>query len=157
MESNKTLEHKYLAFLKYKGKLVEEGFLYARKSAEVLLGFDEIIRYFVQQENPEFYNVEFEIPVRIQKGTWEALIPDNIDLFLLKGILIWGVAKYCGSALGEMAKKDFKDIGFKDIIKGAFRGIIWAIKIGKHFKSMNRRKLENLKFEKNNEIIGIPD
>jgi len=157
MESNTTSDPKYLAFLKYKGKLVEEGFLDARKSAEVLLGFDEIVRYFIRQENPEFYNVEFEVPVRIQKGTWEALIPDNIELFLVKGILAWGAAKYFGSALNEMAKKDFKDIGFKNIIKDAFRGMTWVIKIGKHFKSMNRKKLENLKFKEKNEIIGIPD
>ncbi|MFX0136311.1 MAG: hypothetical protein ACFFDN_21905 [Candidatus Hodarchaeota archaeon] len=157
MESNTSSYQKYLAFLKYRGKLVEEGFLDARKSAEVLLGFDEIIKYFVQLENPEFYNIEFEVPVRIQKGTWEALIPDDIELFLVKGILAWGVAKYFGSALNEMAKNDFKDIGFKNIIKGAFRSITWVIKIGKHFKRMNKRKLENLKFEQNNEIIGIPD
>ena len=40
-------EEKYIGYLKYSGKSIEDGLLDARKSAEALLGFDEILRYFV--------------------------------------------------------------------------------------------------------------
>ena len=40
-------EEKYIGYLKYSGKSVEDGLMDARKSAEALLGFDEVLRYFI--------------------------------------------------------------------------------------------------------------
>jgi hypothetical protein len=150
-------DFKYLGYLKYHGSLVDEGLLDARKAANALNGFDETLRYFLCQENPIFNELEFEIPVKIQKGSWEALIPDNIDILLLKGAATWVASKYLGSALGEMAKKDFAGIGFKDLFKSAFKSITWIIKMATHLKSMKKSKFENVKFEDNNELIGIPN
>ena len=83
-------EEKYIGYLKYsKGKSIEDGLLDARKSAEALLGFDEILRYFVTKKNPEFKNINFEIPVRIRKGSWEALIPEIIEKWYLIPIIIY--------------------------------------------------------------------
>jgi hypothetical protein len=42
-----------------------------RKSAEALLGFDEMLRYFISKEEPQLSNVPYEIPVNIKKGSWE--------------------------------------------------------------------------------------
>ena len=39
----------YLAHIKYEGELVSEGYLDARKSAEILIGIDEILRYYIHQ------------------------------------------------------------------------------------------------------------
>jgi hypothetical protein len=150
-------ELKYIAYLKYDGKLVENGLLDTRKSAEALLGLDESIRFFLSNEYPELKTVDFEIPVRIQKGSWEALIPENIDQYLIKGIIAWSAAKYFGSALSEMAKNDFKNVSFSNLFKEIFKGISWLLKIALHRGSMRKRKIENLKFENNNELIGVPN
>lgn len=40
-------EDDFLGFIKYEGKSVQNGYLDARKSAEALIGFDEVIRYFL--------------------------------------------------------------------------------------------------------------
>ena len=40
-----------IGFAKYYGKLVEDGFMDARKSAQALLGFDEAVRFFIYQQN----------------------------------------------------------------------------------------------------------
>lgn len=61
------MENDYLAYFKLKGKSVEGGYLDARKSAEVLLGIDEALRFFLSRKVPEFAKVEFEIPVRIRR------------------------------------------------------------------------------------------
>ncbi len=150
-------EKKFLAYLKYEGKLVEDGFLDARKSAEALYGLDEVIRYFLEKDYPELKSLEYEIPVRIQKGSWEALIPSNIDEVMLKALALWMIGKYAGSALGQIAENDFKNINFKKLFKNVFKAITWLIKIGQHLKSMRKKKLTDLKFKNNNELVGIPD
>jgi hypothetical protein len=38
--------HESLAFVKYEGELVKDGYMDAKKSADALLGFDEVVRYF---------------------------------------------------------------------------------------------------------------
>lgn len=101
------------AVIKYEGKLVEDGFLDARKAGEALWGIDESLRYFIYQEEPQVQKIEFEIPVRIQKGSWEALFPSNLDEVLIKTVLAWGAGKYFGQALSEMGKNDFQNFGFK--------------------------------------------
>lgn len=150
-------EIKTIGYLKYQGKSVENGLLDIRKAANALNGFDEALRFFLCQENPIFIDLEFEIPVRLQKGSWEALIPENIDMFLIKSVAAWTAAKYFGSALGEMAKRDFNDYGFKDLFKSAMKSITWTIKLASHLKSMRINKFENVKFKENNELIGIPN
>lgn len=150
-------EEKYFAYIKYEGEDIEDGFFDARKSANALLGFDELLRYFLVKENPSLSFVEFELPVRIRKGSWEALLPSNIDVFLIKSVIALGLSKYFGSALSEMAKNDFKNIGFKDLFQKAISAIIWVAKIGQHLKSMKKKKIEKLKFKDNFELIGIPN
>lgn len=43
----------YLGYFKYTGKLVDDGYMDARKSAECLIGVDETIRYFLYQLDPK--------------------------------------------------------------------------------------------------------
>lgn len=150
-------ETEYLAYLRYDGKLVEEGYLDTRKSAEALYGLDEAIRFFLEKDYPELKSIEYEIPVRVQKGSWEALIPNNIDEFMLRALGIWITGKYVGGALGQMAKNDFENVSFKKIFKSIFKSITWLIKIAVHLKSMSKKKLTDLKFENNNELVGISD
>ncbi len=143
------------ALIKYEGLLVEDGYLDARKSGEALIGIDEALKYFIFQENPQLKKIDFELPVRIRKGSWETIFPEDINEILIKTSLTWGAAKYFGSALSEMAKNDFKDLGFKDVFKAAFKGMTWVLKIAVHLGTITKKKLENLKFSKDNSTVGI--
>ncbi|MFY7938013.1 MAG: hypothetical protein ACOVOQ_11595 [Flavobacterium sp.] len=144
-----------MAFIKYEGKLVEDGYLDARKSGEALVGIDELIRYFVCQENPRIKEFEFEIPVRVRKGSWETVFPENIDKVALGAFGLWMAGKYVGSALEEVAKNDFKDVSFKVIFKRAFSGIINVIKLSKHLGTLTKKKFDNVVFGQDNELVKI--
>lgn len=148
-------KNEIFAHIKYEGELVRDGFLDARKAGEALIGIDESLRYFIFQEDKKFRKIEFEIPVRIRKGSWETIFLENFDAILIKTALTWGASKYFGSALSEMAKNDFKDIGFKDVFKKSFIAMTWVLKIAKHLGSLTKKKFENIKFAKNNTEVLI--
>ena len=148
-------DNKIFAKIKYEGALVEDGYLDAKKSGLALLGIDDAIKYFIYQESSAFDNIEFEVPVKVQKGSWETVFPDNIDEILLKTCLFWGTAKYFGTALGEMAKSDFKDFGFKDVFKGAFKAMTWVAKIALHMGTLAKKKFDSIEFSKDNRMAGI--
>ena len=82
MKDSMDQDEKFIGYLKYSGKSVADGFLDTRKSAEALLGFDEMLRYFLLKEDPSLKDVDFEIPVKIRKGSWEMVIPEIIDKLL---------------------------------------------------------------------------
>ncbi len=146
----------YLGSFKYSGKLVEDGYLDARKSAEALLGLDEAIRYFIGFTSPDFKNIDFEIPVKIRKGSWEALIPETIGGWVQAGIGVVGTA-YFTKAAQKMAEKDFFDLGLKDVFIKSIIGIQWLIRIGKHLGGLDQKVFEKLKLRENNSEIGIPN
>lgn len=143
----------YIGYLKYSGKSVEGGFLDTKKSAEALLGFDEILRYFILEDNPELKNVDYEIPVRVKKGTWGIWIP--------AGLTIWFAGKYLGSMATKAGSDGFFETGPSKDIQKMFKGSIiaaqWAIKIGSHVGTFAKRKFENIKIDqtKNEPIIKI--
>ena len=144
----------HLGYLKYSGKLVAEGYLDARKAAQALIGFDEAIRFYIKKSCPQLRNIDFELPIRVRKGSWEALIPQTIEQWVLTGagtvLTTYGV-----TAAKEMAKNDFKDIGIRDIFKKSLITIQWFIKIGKHIGSSTQKSFDNLKWRNNNEEVGI--
>ncbi|MGN6351736.1 MAG: hypothetical protein ACTHLB_00015 [Parafilimonas sp.] len=143
-----------LAYLKYDGKLVEDGYLDAKKSADALYGFDKSLRYFIYQEDSDIQDIEFEIPVKIQKGSWEALIPENLEQWV-KAIALIGAGAYSKKALEKMAERDFEKLGFKDIFKKAFQSLVWVIKIAKHLKTMHKRDFKEVQFSQDNKIVTI--
>lgn len=147
-------EQKYLGYLKYYGNKVDDGFLDAKKAASALTGFDEILRYFIYQESSSFQDIDFEIPVKIEKGSWLAYIPDTIQEWLVAGGGIAATA-YLTTAAKKMAENDFKEIGFKTIFKKAFQSICWVIKLTSHLKTTKKEKFENLKFRNNNTEVGV--
>jgi len=149
-------EESYLGSFRFTGKLVEDGLLDARKAAEALIGLDEALRYFVGVQAPDFKTVDFEIPVRIKKGSWEALIPETVGQWMQAGLGVVATA-YFTKAAQKMAEKDFSDMGLKEVFVKSIIGIQWLIKIGKHLGNLDQRKFDGLKFRKNNEEIGIPN
>lgn len=149
-------EEKYLAHFKFEGELVKDGYLDARKSAEALIGIDEIFRYFLYKKSPELNSLEFDLPVRTRKGSWETLIPDNIGEWIQLAMTTGG-AYYAGSALKKMAQNDIGDSGFKDLFKGIVKGIKWVVQIGKHLKTLKKRKFDKVEFKetKGVQFVGI--
>lgn len=146
----------YLAYFKFEGETVKDGYLDARKSAEALIGIDEIFRFFLFKKAPELSSIEFELPVRTRKGSWETLIPENIGDWI-ELVLTSGVAYYTGSVIKKMAQNDIGNKGFKDVIKGIVKGIKWIVQIGKHLKTLNKRKFEKFELQDKNgvQFIGI--
>lgn len=120
----------YIAFVKYDGDSVAEGFLDARAAAEALMGFDEGIRYYLTKAGVEG---EYEIPVRIRKGTWEALIPETLLGWVLAGGSIVATT-YLSTAAAQMAKNDFKDASLGSLIQGAVTKMQRVVKIKKHLE-----------------------
>ena len=143
------------SYIKFDGKRVEDGFLDARKSGDTLIGIDEALRYFIHQENPEFQSFEFEIPVRIRKGSWEALFSESLDMLLIKGALTWGGAKYLGKALEKMAESDFKNAGFKEIFKRSFKAMTWVIRMAIHLETLSTKKFRNVEFSEDNQLTKL--
>lgn len=144
-----------LAFIKYEGELVKDGYLDARKSGEVLIGIDETIKYFIYQEYPEIKGYDFELPIRIRKGSWESIFPENIESFAVTAFGTWMAGKYFGSALEEIAKNDFKDVSFKRIFKESFKKMIDVIKLAKHLGTLIKKKIDNVSFSENNTLINV--
>ncbi len=149
-------EEEYIGCLRYTGKLVEDGMLDARKSAQALLGFDEAIRFFVTKQTPELSKSDFEFPVRVRKGSWEIAIPATIAEWIMAGGGVAATA-YAAKAAQKMAERDFDNFGFKDIFKKSLIATQWVIKIGKHLGDITIKKFENTKFRDNNQMIGIPN
>jgi len=94
----------YLGFLKYEGELVKDGFLDARESAAILLAFDESIRFFARRDG---IRDDFQLPVRIEKGSWEVLIPNTLLEWTLTAVGA-GATAYISTAMAKLAHNDFK-------------------------------------------------
>ncbi len=161
MSQNDT--EQYIGYLKYSGDSIHEGLLDARKAGEALVGFDEIIRFFLFKEKPEFEGVEIEFPVRIRRGSWEALIPDVLEKLFTPG----GVAATIGTTYGlitatKAATGGFHETGLaKDIkssVKNAIKAAQWVIKISSHIRTIKRRKFTDVKIpDVHSGIMDIPN
>lgn len=150
-----TNNEKFIGYIRYCGQLVENGLIDARKSAQALIGFDEAIRFFVGCQNSELKEIDFDLPVRIRQGSWEALIPDAI--FWIKTAVGAGATVYSIKAAQKMAENDFDNIGFKTVLKNSLEAILWVVRIGKHIGTLNKKKFESVKFRNENREIGIPN
>ena len=131
-------EEKYIGYLKYSGKSIEDGLLDARKSAEALLGFDEILRYFITKDIPDLKDIDFEIPVRIRKGCWEVLITTVTIIF---------ICSYVKETAKVAAKKGLFETGAAKDIEKIFRYIVKKItevvKIASHLGTLKKKEIHN--------------
>ena len=149
-------ENGFLGYVKYTGSSVHEGFLDARKAAKALLRFDEAVRFFVKEDILELANSDFEIPVRMRKGSWEALIPDSIGQWIMTGTGI-AATTYVTTTAKKLAENDFKDASITKAFHKALEGIQWFIKIGKHLGTVTQKKFTNLRWQNGNAEVGIPN
>ncbi|HWZ34515.1 MAG TPA: hypothetical protein VNW51_00065 [Mucilaginibacter sp.] len=148
----------YIAYFKYKGELVQDGYLDARKAADAIIGIDEVMRYFIMQSDKQLAQVDFEIPIKVQKGSWEALIPHNLGDWLATCLGSAAVA-YATTAVHKIAENDFENVKTKDIVKGAIKAIKWVLLVSKHMGSIAIDKFREVKFDSidntEEQLIGL--
>lgn len=147
-------KEKYIGYIKYEGERVKDGLMDARKQGKALLAFDEALRYYIAKQYPDLKSLDYEIPVRVRKGSWEALIPETIGGWVLAAISIAGTT-YVTTAAKKMAEKDFEDFGVTDAFRKAIDAIKWFARIGKHMGDITIRAFSNVKFNDDRTLVGI--
>ncbi len=125
-----------------------------RKQAEALLGFDTALRQFLAKLSPELKNLDFDIPVKVRAGSWEALIPETVVGWVQAGAGIVATA-YATQAAQKMAARDFEEFGFCDLLKKALNAIKWFAKIAKHMGRAGVESFDLARFSDDKELIGI--
>lgn len=155
-KSNNAEDKDSIGYLKYDGKLVDEGILDARAAARALHGFDHSLRYFISQDRPDLAALEFPIPVKIERGSWWAGIPQSAETWIIAALGVAGTA-YLTKAASKMAERDFAEIGLKDLFKKALKSVQWMIKIGKHLGTLAHKRLTGLHWSEDNQIVSIPN
>lgn len=135
-----------VGFVKYEGAAVQPGILDAGKAGLALTGLDELLRYFNAKQSIDLAKAEYEIPIQVRPGSWEALIMAGAGVF---------AAAYLRNAGQAMAKKDFEDIGLKDVFKRSLKAAIYLIRLAKHTSKLKGWDLENVKWRNNNSEVGI--
>ncbi|MDD5301635.1 MAG: hypothetical protein PHS14_00890 [Elusimicrobia bacterium] len=142
----------YLGYLKYSGPAAMD----ARKAAHALLGFDKALRHFLAREAPALRGVEFEIPVIVRPGSWEAVLPATAGQWALTALGA-GATAYLTKAGTEMATHDFKEVGIGALFKKSLEGIQWTVKIGRHLGTLQKKIFSEVRWEKGNQSVGIPN
>jgi len=143
-----------IGYIKYSGEDLKEGIMDARQQALALLGIDSALRFYINKQSPELQKFNYEIPIKIQKGSWEALIPASATDWVITTACALGFA-YTKKAVEKMAENDFGDIGFKDVIKKSINCLKWFARIAIHLGDTTTKTFTNVKFADNNSKIGI--
>lgn len=151
---------KCLAYVKYEGEDINHGVFDARDAANALLGIDKAVRYYVEREIPELRGVKYDFPVKIQEGSWEVLIPSNVDQ-LIKVFGISGIGVFAYTYLKATAEKAAKDgmltTGVVKDIRNAFSSAVLMIQrvlaYVKHMGGFNKNP--KVKFDEGSEIVTV--
>lgn len=125
--SSEDQEYEDVGYIKYSGNDVERGIIDAGSAGSALTGLDEAIRFFNTQQSPDFATLQYDVPVQIRAGSWEAVVMGSA--LAVGGAFALGYAKKAGEKLAE---NDFKDIGLKDILKKSMTAIQTLAKVVKH-------------------------
>lgn len=158
------MDNDSLGYLSYSGESIQDGIFDARQSATALLGFDNLMRYFIKIENPELKDVDFNFPVKVKEGSWIIEIPNNIGNILqigggvLLGVYLYEVAKQAGKD-GFLETGPVKDA--KKIVQAAINLVKWCVKIRKHIKNKHIQEIidltnDTVKLSADNEILEVP-
>lgn len=120
-------EYEDIGSIKYSGSDVSYGIIDAGSAGSALLGLDEAIRYFNGQQAPELAGIRYDVPVRTQAGSWEAVVLASLGIGA--GSFALGYLKKTGE---KMAEKDFKDFGLGDVLKKSMAAIQTLARLIKH-------------------------
>jgi hypothetical protein len=137
-----------IGYIKYQGKAVIPGVLDAGKAGSALVGLDEALRFFNVKQSADLADVQYDVPVRVRAGSWEAIV--------VTGLSVFAVA-YLGRAANEMAKKDWEGVGFKDIFSKSLHAIIELVRLAKHAGRRSGWLDNNVRWRNDNAEIGIPN
>src|SRR5262245_34909514 len=99
----------YLGYARYSGAKVADGLMDARKAAKALIGFDEAYRTLLGYQDPHFRDVDFELPIRVQKGSWEVLLPQTAVQWIVAGAGVVATT-YLATAATKVAERDFEGV-----------------------------------------------
>jgi len=144
----------YLGYIKIEGAGVKEGVISAKSAAVALSGFNDSLKYFIKKSDGDFSLIDFEIPVRIQEGSWQALVPHTISQWVEDGVAL-GIANYGRAAMGELGKNDFKNKNTAEIVRRAITKMKSVAKIGKHVGGAEASQLKGTKVKGND--VEIPN
>lgn len=137
-----------VGFVKYEGDAVLPGILDAGKAGLALTGLDELLRYFNAKQSADLAKADYEVPIQVRAGSWEAMIIAGASVFALA---------YLGRAGNEMAKSDFEGVSLKDVFKKSLKAAIYLIRLAKHTAKLKGWVLENVKWRNANTEVGIPN
>jgi hypothetical protein len=144
------MEYEEIGYMKFSGEAVQSGVIDAGSAGMALLGLDEAVRFFNEKQSPDFAKIEYQIPVRTTDGSWTAWVLGIVGTGA--GVLALSYLKKAGE---KMAEKDFKDIGFNDVLKKSIDAIQHLIKLIKHTKMSHGWDTKNVQWRNNNSEIGI--
>lgn len=115
----------------------------ARKQADALLGMDHALRHFIIKLNPAFKGIDFEIPVKVREGSWEALIPETVSGWVQASLGIAATA-YLTQAAQKMAERDFDEFGVRDIFSKALSAINGSLALESILAALKPNHLKTL-------------
>jgi hypothetical protein len=133
------MDKERIGYLKYEGESFIDGYVDAKKQAEALLGFDESFRSIIALEDSQFEQLDFNIPVKIEKGS----------LIIFLGVISPFAFKYMSKAGEVAAEKGFSELGFiksdlPKLQKTALKILQSVVKISKHVGSIKNKKFKKI-------------
>ncbi len=144
----------HTGYFKYEGKLVNEGIIDAAAGSRALAGIDSAMRFFIIQENPKLEMPDnLSIPVKIEKGSWSAYIPETVQGWIGTGLGVVTLA-YLKKGAEKIAENDFSGTNFKGAAKRALECIQNALSIGKHLGHLQFKYPLAVKWDRE-EHIGL--
>jgi hypothetical protein len=139
-----------IGYIKYKGNSVDCGYIDAKTAGNALVGFDEAIRFFNEKQSPSFAKISYDIPVKIEKGSWVAIVMAAVGSGA--GVFAFGYLKKAGEKLAE---NDFKDVGLGDVFKKSISALQSFIRISKHTQKDRDWDLSSVRWSEDRTQIGI--
>lgn len=141
-----------VGFIKYQGSSVPLGIMNAGSAGMALIGLDEAVRFFNEQQSPEFAKIDYEIPVKVTDGSWVAWVLGAVGGGA--GAFALGYLKKAGE---KMAENDFKDVGLKDVIKKSLEAMMCFVNLVKHTGRNQGWDTDKLVWKDNNRLVGVPN
>ncbi|WP_147418195.1 hypothetical protein [Salinisphaera sp. Q1T1-3] len=140
------VEGEEVGFIKYRGESVLPGILDAGKAGQALTGLDDALRFFNAKQSSKLAKSPYEVPVRVEEGSWEAIVIAGASMF---------AAAYFGTAGKKMAERDFGGVGFKDVFQSSLKAIRHLVRLVKHTRRTSGWDLDNVRWREDNTEIGI--
>jgi len=136
-----------VGYIKFRGEAVADGTVGADAAGTALLALDECLKYFNRKQARGFANLPYEIPVQTTKGSWE--------VWVLGGLGVYFVGPYLKKAAEKMAENDFKDIGFKDVLRKSVGALKTLVELIKHTGGTAQLGGADLSWRVRDGLVGV--